>query len=142
VDNDNKVSITLVQNQNFLQPFRAEGPPTIYTLQPPFMLTEADFRVLKSDRTALSSIALNLVASLSVLVVSFAIRWVHALQTQDNSGPEWIDWVTLVVLGVLTGACWIGSCIWPGRRTALTRDIEEHFEQHRPLFGSGKTHGR
>jgi len=137
-----KLQITPVQNQSFSESFKAEGPPTIYTLQQPFMLTEAQFHVLRSDVTALSNIIHNLIAALVVLVATIAIRGVYGLAKRENSGLGWIDVFTVGALVLVTLALWVASCKWPGRRAEVIRSIQDHFEKNKPLFGSGKTHGR
>jgi len=137
-----KLQITLVQNQSFSESFQAEGPPTIYTIQPPFMLTEAHFHVLKSDVGGLSSILQNLVASLIVLAVTIVIRWVYGIAKQQSSGLGWIDLFTTGGLTLVILSLFLASRCWPAGRSKLVRDIQGHFDKNQPLFGSGKTHGR
>jgi hypothetical protein len=139
---DKKLEITPVTNQSFSESFKAEGPPTIYTLQEPFMLTEAQFHALRSDATALSNIVHNLVAALIVLSATIAIRWVYGLAKPGSPELGWIDVFTLGALVLVTLALWVANYKWPGRRAEIVRSIQLHFEENKPLFGSGKTHGR
>jgi hypothetical protein len=139
---DGRLQITAIQNQKFSKPFEAGGSPTIYTLQCPFMLTEAEFHVLRADTTTLDSLAINLAASLVVLLVTAALRWVYALKTKVDSGLGYVDVVAMIAIGVATAVLFGISRKWPGRRGRLISEIETHFNENRPTFGSGKAHGR
>jgi hypothetical protein len=137
-----KLEITPIQNQSFSESFKAEGPPTIYTLQEPFMLTEADFHVLKADVTALSNVVHNLAVSLAVLFVTIVVRWIYGLAQQEKSVVGRIDLFILCALAFVTGALWVISRKFPGRRSQVILSIRAHFEKNKPVFGSGRAHGR
>lgn len=138
---DSDLDFTLIQNQHFSNSFCVNGPPTIYTIQHPYMLTEAQFYDLRSSVSGLSNIIQNLIASLVVLLLNIVIRWVYATMRQGEPTPGLIDWCTLAAIVLVIFVLWILGRLAPTRRAQVLHTIEEHFQHHKPLFGSGKTHG-
>ena len=138
----NELRVTPVRNQTFSEPFEVPGPPEVFALHRPFMLTELEFHHLQADASWLSDLAKELTAALVVLIIATVIRWVAGLKWPDTDGPGVLDAVIAVTVAVAAIGFYLASRWWPGKRVAVVSKIQAHFESKETIFGAGQIHER
>ena len=133
-----------IRNQNLKMPFIPDGRLEDYyteAIQRPFYLLEADYNILKSDKSALSSIAMNVAASAFIFFITLIIKFSYEAFIKSPSSVGIIDCVTILVLVVSVIILLIINCLYPGKRGEIIRRIDKHFSLHTANFEIRQSHG-
>jgi hypothetical protein len=133
------LAITTIRDQNFAEPYRAPEGPSIYIIQPPFHLTEAEYFALCGGAGRLAVWAHGFVAGSLTVLVHEAAKWIHALATGRQFQMDPVDkiviWIAIggaIVLEVI-------NALLPTNRSRLMKRIKKHFNRNRPSLGAAQT---
>lgn len=136
-----KLQITDIRDQQFSATVEAKGQHLV-ALQIPYVLHETDFHVLKAGTASWKSLAVNLVASLIVLLATFLVRWIWSVKNPGKDDLSWVDFWAALVLLVVTAVLTLIAWKLPSRRARLLAKIDAHFTENAPVHAIGTNDGR